>query len=149
MKYIEKWNDSFFDSINNCKLWNEPKHYIKRIIKEMISLHLISIHYAIVMAACFILLFSNNIFYIFILLNIVCIDILCIIVLQQCPVFKLEKKYKKVTTLELKAIYLGKYNFEYNCRHYYEMQLDFLINLQASIFLKIVSLIVFSKIREK
>lgn len=115
----------------------------------IISLHLILIHYAIIIIGCFILLFSNNVLYIFILLNIISIDILCIIVLKQCPIFKLEKKYKNITTIELKAIYLDEYNFEYNCRHYYEMQFDLLMNLQAFIFLKIVSLILFPKITEK
>jgi hypothetical protein len=136
----------FIKLYNQIFLKNKYLHYLEHpTIKKMMSLNYISMHNTIVVGACTILLLSNNLFYILILLNITLLDIFCIIVLKECPVFKLEKKYNSKTQIQWKAILYKYFHLEYHCRHYYEMQLDFLINLHISIYIKVFALLFFEK----
>lgn len=122
-------------------------------LKKIIGLYYINFHSALIMMGCFVLLFSNNILYIFILLNIIFVDIICIIVLKECPLVKMEKQFallkfkekcKEKSMIEIKPNVLNKFGLEYKCNHYYEMQLDFIVNLQSTIFLKFSCLLFYN-----
>lgn len=148
-KYIYYFSELYNKLVRKNKCLINFNKYNNWWLKNIIGLYYINFHSALIMMGCFILLFSNNILYIFILLNIVFLDIIAIIVLKNCPLFKMEKKFallkveekcngkcKAKTTIEIKENVLNNFGLEYKCNHYYEMQLDFIMNLESTIFFK-------------
>jgi hypothetical protein len=74
-------------------------------------------------------IFNTNLFYLAITLIIISFDALSIVVLHQCPLTILEKKYLKKTSCEERKKILKNIGIFYNCNHFYENQIELLINV--------------------
>ena len=115
------------------------KHNIIRIISNFIldnfSLRNIGInkfymllHSWFIGLLVFVALFNNNVFHLIILLIIISLDAFSVVVLHQCPLTLLEKKYLKISSSELRAELLKNMNIVYQCDHEYEKHIELLIN---------------------
>ena len=69
------------------------------------------------------------------------IDSLCIVILHDCPLTLLEKKYLGSSIAELREKKLANYDILYKEDHSYETQVELLINLTCLIVFKILILI--------
>lgn len=87
------------------------------------------------------ILFSNNILYLIVILLCVSVDSLCIVILHDCPLTLLEKKYLGSSMAELREKHLKETGIVYKEDHCYETQIELLINLTCLIVLKILVLI--------
>jgi hypothetical protein len=102
-----------------------------------------TLHTLLILACCYILLFTNNLSYLIILLLIISLDAISIVFLHDCPLTLLEKKYIGISGREIMNKIYQKINIFYHCNHLYESQLELLINVWALIVLKILFIIIF------
>ena len=89
----------------------------------------------------FILLFNNNLFHLSILLLIISLDAFSIIVLHNCPLTILEKKYLKTSLFEIRNKLIKKTGIHYKCNHEYEQTLESVINIWMMISSKCLIII--------
>ena len=91
----------------------------------------------------FILLFNNNLFHLIILLIIISLDAFSIVVLHNCPLTILEKKYLKTSLFEQRNKLIKKTGIPYKCNHEYEQTLEGVINVWLMISSKCLLIIFF------
>jgi len=101
------------------------------------------LHFLLILGCCIVLLFNNNVYHLSILLLIVSLDSISIVFLHDCPLTKLEKQYLNISGRELMNIAYKKLGVLYKCDHFYESQLELLINVWSLVVLKILFIIVF------
>jgi hypothetical protein len=99
------------------------------------------IHYFFMFFIIFIFIFSNNILYLVILLNILAIDTFSIVVFHDCPLSLLEKKYLGISSSEHRIYSIKNCNIMYTNNKVYDLTLDILINAWSLIALKILFII--------
>jgi hypothetical protein len=117
-------------------------NFIKKDIKDKIlGSYYMSLHSIIIFLGTTIILFSNNIFHLIAILICVAVDSLCIVILHDCPLTLLEKKYLGSSIAELREKRLADYNIVYKEDHLYETQIELLINLTCLIVFKILVLV--------
>jgi len=120
------------ECINNCiSLKN---------IKGNIYLH---IHNYIILTILFITIFNNSLIHLIIILIIISLDAFSIVVLHECPLTALEKKYLGLSSLDVRNNFLKKINISYMCDHNYEKQIELLINIWCIVVIKILFIVVF------
>jgi hypothetical protein len=90
----------------------------------------------------FILFFNNNLLVLSILFIIISIDALTIIILHNCPLTMLEKKYLGKSIVNSHKKIFKKMKVVYKCNHEYESQLEFVINLASFTITKIFCIII-------
>ena len=87
------------------------------------------IHNIFIFFICFIALFNNSVLCLSALLLIVSLDAFSIVILHECPLTLLEKKYINTTSCEIRTNYLKKMGILHNrCDNNYENQIELLIN---------------------
>ena len=91
----------------------------------------------------FILLFNKNLFHLIILLIIISLDAFSIVVLHNCPLSILEKKYLKTSLFEERNKLIKKTGILYKCTHEYEQTLEAVINVWMLISSKCLLIIFF------
>ena len=117
-------------------------NFVKKDIKDkLLGSYYMSLHSIIIFLGTTIILFSNNIFHLIAILICVVVDSLCIVILHDCPLTMLEKKYLGSSIAELREKRLADYNIVYKEDHLYETQIELLINLTCLIVFKILVLI--------
>jgi len=87
------------------------------------------IHDLFIFIIAFIIIFNTNLFYLAIILFIISLDALSIVVLHQCPLTILKKKYLKKSSCEERKKILKNMGIFYKCNHFYEHQIELLINV--------------------
>ena len=117
--------------------------------KEIIGHYYLFLHNVIIILGCFIFLFSDNIFYLSALLNMIILDCVCIVFAHDCPLTNLEKRYLNTSLVEIRQTSLKDLGIVYECNHEYEKQLELLINLWSFISLKIIFLILMNMMNIK
>jgi hypothetical protein len=127
-----------------------PRNVVREFLNNVINKDLKSkilgsyyliIHSLIMYLGMSIILFSNNIYHLFAILLFVSVDALSVVILHDCPITLLEKKYLDYSMAQLKEAQLKEYNIVYKDNHLYETQIELLINLASIIILKILVLI--------
>ena len=88
-----------------------------------------------------IMLFNNNLFHLSILLLIISLDAFSIVVLHNCPLTILEKKYLKTTLFEMRNKLIKKTGIPYKCNHQYEQTIESVINVWLMISMKCLIII--------
>jgi hypothetical protein len=117
-------------------------NFVKKDIKDkLLGSYYMSLHSIIIFLGTTIILFSNNIFHLIVILICVAVDSLCIVILHDCPLTLLEKKYLGSSIAELREKRLADYNIVYKEDHLYETQIELLINLTCLIVFKILVLV--------
>jgi|LakMenE18May11ns_1017448.scaffolds.fasta_scaffold9956462_7 hypothetical protein len=86
------------------------------------------IHNTFIFLISFISLFNNNILHLTILLVIISLDATSIVLLHECPLTTMEKKYLGITSCEVRREHIDSLGIMYNCDHEYEKQIELLIN---------------------
>ena len=113
----------------------------KDLKSKILGSYYVIIHSLIMYFGMTIILFSNNIYHLFAILLFVSIDALSVVILHDCPITLLEKKYLDSSMAQLKEQQLKECNIVYKDNHLYETQIELLINLASIIILKILVLI--------
>ena len=102
-----------------------------------------SIHQVFIFLIGFISTFSFNIIFLCAILVIVSMDALSIVVLHDCPLTIMEKKYLGTSVCEHRNIILKELGISYRCDHIYEQTIELLINVWMLLAMKICLVIVF------
>lgn len=102
-----------------------------------------SIHQVFIFLIGFISTFSFNIIFLCAILVIVSMDALSIVVLHDCPLTIMEKKYLGTSVCEHRNIILKELGISYRCDHIYEQTIELLINVWMLLAMKICLIIVF------
>lgn len=113
----------------------------KDLKSKILGSYYVIIHSLIMYFGMTIILFSNNIYHLFAILLFVSMDALSVVILHDCPITLLEKKYLDSSMAQLKEAQLKECNIVYKDNHLYETQIELLINLASIIILKILVLI--------
>ena len=88
-----------------------------------------------------VLLFDNNIYHLILLLIIGSLDALACVILHDCPLSILEKKYLHTNIIDKHHSFFNNQNILYKCDHKYEKTLEFLTTMITSLCGKINLLI--------
>jgi hypothetical protein len=120
----------------------EVSNQLSPFLKKTIGTYYLIIHNLIALFGCFVFLFSNNIIYLSIVLNMIILDCMSIVFLHDCPLTMLEKRYLNTSMVEERQKTLKKMGIVYECTHEYETQLELLINVWSFIALKIFFIII-------
>jgi hypothetical protein len=102
------------------------------------------IHNFIIFTITFITVFNNSIYHLIIILIIISLDAFSIVVLHECPLTGLERKYLGESSIEIRNKCLKDLNISYDCEHDYEKQIELLINIWCIVSFKILCIIFFS-----
>ena len=86
------------------------------------------IHHVFIFLVGFVSLFNHNIVHLSILLLIISLDAVSIVLLHECPLTTMEKKYLKISSCDVRREHLDSLGIMYNCDHEYEKQIELLIN---------------------
>ena len=126
-----------------------PKNRIREVSKEWtpflkktIGHYYLVRHNLIALFGCFVFLFSNNILYLSVVLNMIILDCMSIVFLHDCPLTMLEKRYLNTSMIEERQKTFKNMGIVYECTHEYETQLELLINVWSFIALKIFFIII-------
>ena len=126
-----------------------PKNRVREVSKEWspflkktIGHYYLVIHNLIALFGCFVFLFSNNILYLSVVLNMIILDCMSIVFLHDCPLTMLEKRYLNTSMIEERQKTFKNMGIVYECKHEYETQLELLINVWSFIALKIFFIII-------
>ena len=102
------------------------------------------IHHTFIFLIAFIGLFNNNIIHLCAILLIISMDALSVVLLHECPLTTMEKKYSNISSCDIRNDLLKSAGIVYNCDHDYEKQIELLINVWMLVAGKI-SVILFIK----
>jgi len=125
----ENQNDIINDINNNIIRKSVNFIYNKLNLKKINLIQYNLVHDIFIFFMAFIIIFNTNLFYLAIMLIIISLDAFSIVVLHQCPLTILEKKYLKKTSCEERKNILKNVGIFYKCNHYYEHQIELLINV--------------------
>lgn len=118
--------------------------YVKN---SVIGAYYYYIHLFIMTMCGLVIFFSKNIHYLTILLIIVTLDLILMVILHDCPITMYEQKYLGTSGIADKNKFLKSLGISHQCDHYYEVQLETVINIWCVIVSKISSLITFKLLR--
>lgn len=122
--------------------------YLGPFVKDnLIGSYYYYIHLFIMTMCGLVIFFSKNIHYLTILLIIVTLDLFLIVILHDCPITIYEQKYLGTSGIADKNKFLKSLGISHHCNHYYEVQLETVINIWCVIVSKISSLITFKLLR--
>lgn len=100
-----------------------------------------NVHLYMMFIIGFATLFSTSIATLIALLVIVSMDALSIVVLHECPLTTMEKKYLGISSCEIRNEFLYNAGIMYTCDHDYEKQIELLINVWTMIAAKCLLII--------
>jgi hypothetical protein len=122
--------------------------YLGPYVKDsIIGCYYYYIHLFIMTTCGLIIFFSKNINYLTILLIIVTLDLILMVILHDCPITMYEQKYLGTSGIADKNNFLKSLGISHQCDHYYEVQLETVINIWCVIVSKISTLITFKLMR--
>jgi hypothetical protein len=102
--------------------------FLKSLNIQLDNWHM-TVHTMLVYLIVFICLFNMNVIHNIILLIIITLDAFSIVVMHECPLTYLEKKYYKTSLCEARSNSFKQMGIVYNCSHEYEKQIELLINV--------------------
>jgi len=124
---------------NLCGFINEKASF--KNIKGNVYLQ---IHNYIILTILFVTIFNNSIIHLIIILIIISLDAFSIVVLHECPLTCLERKYLGESSIDIRNKFLKNLKISYNCDHDYEKQIELLINIWCIVVVKILCIVVLS-----
>ena len=92
----------------------------------------------------FITLFTTSINVLIVTLIVVSLDAISVVMLHECPLTTMEKKYLGFTSCDIRNNILKEVGIVYKCDHNYEKQIELLINVWCFITAKCISIIFFN-----
>ena len=126
MKKMKKMADKAFSETpfrKMCKLLNE-KYNLHAVRESYVYFHL---HNLFMFLVAFIAAFNTNMLSLLSLLVVISLDAISIVVLHECPLTILEKKYMKKSSSKMKEECFHKMGVMYECDHDYEKQIEIVV----------------------
>jgi hypothetical protein len=115
-------------------------------LKKIFGLYYYIIHVILIFLGCIILLFSSNIIYLLIILNIIFLDGIAILAFHECPLTILEQKYLNTNMSKQSKYNFNNLDINHRCKHIYESQFELIVNLFTLISVKILFIIMMKSI---
>jgi len=100
-----------------------------------------NLHFYMMFVIGFATLFTTSVATLIALLVIVSMDAFSIVILHECPLTTMEKKYLGITSCEIRNEFLYNSGIMYTCDHDYEKQIELLINVWTLIAGKCLTII--------
>lgn len=110
-------------------------------LKQTIGSYYFIIHIILILSGCIILLFTQNIWYLLIVLNIIFLDGVAMLSYHECPLTILEQKYLNTNMSKQSKTNLNDLPIHHQCDHVYETQFELIINLCTLTIVKIFTII--------
>jgi len=104
------------------------KFLLKNVTEQAAKLYGI-IHDLFIIIIVIIGFFNTSLFHLIILLIIISLDAFSIVVLHECPLTTMERKYLNITSCDIRNKMLKQSGIVYHCDHDYEKQIELLINV--------------------
>ena len=117
-------------------------NFIQPYIQPVLGMYYGILHIIIMCIGSIILLFDTNIYHLLVLLIIVTLDGIACVILHNCPLTILERKYLGTSIVGTHMFLYQNMNVCYTCDHEYEITLEFIFNMAALLTSKIFLLIV-------
>lgn len=108
-----------------------------------------SLHEYFIFFIGFITVFSTSINFLIAILIIVSLDAISLVMLHECPLTTMEKKYLGFTSCDKRNNILKELGIVYKCDHNYEKQVELLINVWCFIVAKCLCIILFNMFNVK
>ena len=136
---IEKdYNNSIRNMSKKTKNW-----FIRiGIPEEYIGYYYQLLHYIIIFGGGFVILFNTNPYHLTLLLIIISLDAFANVVVHDCPLTALERKYLKTSLSSERRENLKKANIVYKCNHVYESQVELIVNMWTMVTCKIIVILI-------
>lgn len=107
-------------------------------VKPIIGCYYGTLHIGIMILGAILLLFDNNIIHLFIVLSFISIDALSCVIIHNCPLTLLERKYIGLGWKGFQNNIFKKIKIDFRCNHEYESTIELLSNLGALTIFKIL-----------
>lgn len=117
-------------------------NFIQPYIQPVLGMYYGILHMMIMCIGAIVLLFDTNIYHLLVLLIIVTLDGIACVILHNCPLTILERKYLGTSIVGTHMFLYQNMNVCYTCDHEYEITLEFIFNMAALLTSKIFLLIV-------
>jgi hypothetical protein len=117
--------------------------------KKVIGYIYTIVHYIIMIAGAFIILFNTNIVHLCCTLMFVSLDAFAIVVLHGCPLTQLEQKYLNTNTSKERCHFFKKCGIVYTCEHEYDKQVELLVNVWVLVVAKCLLITCFNTFHVK
>lgn len=95
-------------------------------------------HYIIIFGGGFVILFNTNPYHLLVLLVIISLDAFANVVVHDCPLTALERKYMNSSLAHDRREQLFGANICYTCNHVYESQVELIVNMWTMVACKII-----------
>ena len=95
-------------------------------------------HYIIIFGGGFVILFNTNPYHLLVLLIIISLDAFANVVVHDCPLTTLERKYMNSSLAHDRREHLFGANICYTCNHVYESQVELIVNMWTMVACKII-----------
>lgn len=123
--------------------------WLKPYFNYFIGSYYVLLHYLLMGTVAFILFFSNNLVYLCLILIIVIIIALSNIMIHNCPLTHLERKYLGKSQVKFIKENVKKMGIHYRSNNIYEYQLEVLTNTYSFIMFKIMGIIILKMLNIK
>ena len=126
------------------KMSKETKNWFIRIgiPERYIGYYYQLLHYIIIFGGGFIILFNTNPYHLIVLLIIISLDAFANVVVHDCPLTALERKYLKRSLSSERRDNLRESNILYKCNHVYESQVELIVNMWTMVACKIIVILI-------
>lgn len=113
-------------------------------LNKLKGLFYMNLHNYFIFIIGFITLFTTSINILVVILIIITLDAYTIVVMHECPLTTMERKYLGYTSCDIRNNILKQLGIVYKCDHNYEKQIELLINVWCFIAAKCISIIFFN-----
>jgi len=111
--------------------------WIKPHIQPFLGAYYGTLHIIIMLSCATVLLFDNNAVHLIIMFNLLAVDAISCIILKNCPLTILERKYLGKTWMSTRFEVLQNLGIDHKCCHEYEATLETLMNMGGLFILKL------------
>lgn len=117
---------------------------LKPYLKPVMGIYYGTIHIIIMLCSATVLLFDNNVIHLILMFNLLAVDAFSCIILKNCPLTVLERKYLGKTWMSTRFEVLQNLGIDHHCCHEYEATLETLMNMGGLFILKLSILFILS-----
>jgi hypothetical protein len=107
-------------------------------LKPIVGCYYGTLHICIMILGATLLLFDNNVIHLWLLLSTISVDAFSTVILHNCPLTLLERKYLGIGWKGFRTNFFKKIKIDYRCNHEYENTIELLSNLGALTMFKIL-----------
>lgn len=111
--------------------------WMKPYLKPFLGVYYGTFHIIIMLCSASVLLFDTNIIHLIIMFNLLAVDAMSCIILKNCPLTVLERKYLGKTWMSTRFEVLQNLGIDHKCCHEYEATLETLMNMGGLFILKL------------